>query len=259
MNQNNGITYRKLPGISGQGLRNWGLFFLICGTVGISIFENVMVTDDSSMTLVTAGLALKLIHFCAIPVFAFLLVEGFLHTTSIKAYAIRLGTLALFTELPYNLATTGSVLGALSFQNGFHFDFAKFGLNPVFGLLLALALLYLMSRYPGKKMSNILIKLLLLVMGLVWAWMLRINYANALIVMAPALYFLRKKRMWQVFGGCLAMFLCCIFSPYYIGAPIAILLIHFYNDDPGDGNRYINYLAYPVILLAIGLVAKYAI
>lgn len=258
MDQKNGITYRKLPGLSGQGMRIWGLAFLMFGIVGTSVFQNVLVTEESDFIFVTVGLILQLLHFCAIPVFSFLLVEGYTHTSSIKNYAIRIGILALITELPFNFAMDGNLLGALSFSNGLHFSYADFSLNPVFGQLLSLVLIYLFSRYPGKTIKNILIKALVWFMALVWVEMLHIEYANAMIVVVPVMFFLRNKRMWLVFVGCVAMFLCCVFDFYYIGAPIAFLLIHFYNDEPGEGNRYVNYLAYPVILLVIGLVAKFA-
>jgi hypothetical protein len=48
-------------------------------------------------------------------------------------------------------------------------------------------------------------------------------------------------------------------ASYLASAPVAFIMIHFYNGEPGEGNRYINYLAYPVILLATGLLAKFAI
>jgi hypothetical protein len=72
------------------------------------------------------------------------------------------------------------------------------------------------------------------------------------------MYALRGKRSLQVLGGCVVMFLCTAFSIFYLAAPITFLVVHFYNDEPGDGNKVINYLAYPVLLLVIGLVGVYA-
>jgi hypothetical protein len=39
---------------------------------------------------------------------------------------------------------------------------------------------------------------------------------------------------------------------------MGFLAIHFYNGEKGNTGRLVNYLFYPVTLLAIGLVAKFA-
>ena len=66
----------------------------------------------------------------------------------------------------------------------------------------------------------------------------------------------------QVFCGCVATFLCSVIdlgTMASIGcfiAPLTFMLVHFYNGERGEGNRYVNYLAYPAMLLALGLAAK---
>lgn len=279
MNQKNGITYRKLPGMSGQGLRIWGLLFLAFGCAYAPNLAAYFHSEETGFLVTTAGLVLQLLHYCAIPIFAFLLVEGFTHTVSAKDYAIRVGILAVAAELPYHFAygknpfdftASDNLLGALSFNGGLHFDYAEFSLNPVFGLLLSMILLYFFKRYAGKNIKHVLLKAVLWLMAFVWTEMLHIENGKALVLLVPILYFLRNKRMWVVFAGCIAMTLCGFLdssaeagflqTAAYIGcAPIAFIMIHFYNGEPGEGNRYVNYFAYPVILIAIGLVANFAI
>ena len=40
---------------------------------------------------------------------------------------------------------------------------------------------------------------------------------------------------------------------------MGFLAIHFYNGEKGESSRLVNYLFYPVTLLAIGLAAKFAL
>ena len=274
MKQRNGITYRKFPGISAQGMRIWGLVFLLLGALGYGIFGNSLIPSygvDANgvslapMSMVSVGSILQIIHYCAIPVFSFLLVEGMKHTTSSKDYAIRVGILALATELPYNLCMTGKLLGAVSFDGGLHFNMAAFSLNPVFGTLLCLVLLMFFRYYDKKGAPNIFIKVLLWLVSFLWVSMLHIEDGNRMLVIVPILWIFRDRKPMQVLFGCMATFLSCIFNMNTLAtigccvAPLTFILVHFYNEEPGEGNKYINYLAYPVMLLAIGLLAKFAI
>ena len=267
MNQRPGITYRKPGGFSLQGLRIWGLLFLLCGAVGYGLFAKGLIPsygDTAPMSMVTVGMILQAVYFCAIPIFSFLLVQGFLHTSSIKNYAIRLLLLAVVTEVPYNLCMTGNPLGGFHFAGGFGFSYADFSLNPVFATLLCLVVLFFFRQYPGKTANNVFVKLLVWLMAFLWAGMLRIENANIMLVIVPVIWFCRRKKGMVVFGGCVATFLSSIFglgSIVSVGcfiAPLTFLLVHFFNGEHGEGNRYINYLAYPVILLVVGLVTKFA-
>lgn len=256
----NTLRTNKPSGISRQGLRMWGLLCIVLGTVGQSVFQIAMLGVNSSsaeellalmenpdnMTKATIAIVLQFAMGCAIPIFTYLLVEGFQHTSSFKNYIARVAGLALISEIPFNLAMSGKWLDLDS-------------RNPVFGLVLALVVLYLLRYYAGTSLKNILIKILVVVVAILWVEMLRIHDAAAVVVMAAFLWLSRNKRILQIFGGCAVMFVCTIFSPTYLVAPIMFLVVHFYNQEQGEENKVINYLAYPAILLAIGLLAKYAL
>lgn len=168
---------RKSKGLTGTALRAWGIAFLALGIAGQSIIQNrilglgsvstaelleAMNSDPSIYGLATAALVFQALQTCAAPIFSFLLVEGFLHTSNQKNYLIRVCAAALISELPYNLAMSGTIL-----------DFSS--RNPLFGLALCLVMMMLYSRYQEKGFSNTAIKAVISVASFVWAKMLGID------------------------------------------------------------------------------------
>lgn len=252
-------TPNRPSGISRQALRTWGMLFLVLGIAGQSIVQNgmlgvnistteqLLLAMDNSETMVIAsiGVILQFVQSCAVPLFAFLLIEGFLHTSSLKKYMLRVAGVALLAELPFNLAMSGEILDLNS-------------RNPVFGVLLCLIMLYLYRSFAEKKAVNIVIKLAVTLFAILWVEMLHITDGAALVVLVAVLWLLRGKRTMQIFVGCIAGFLCTVFSIFYLAAPMSFLAVHYYNGEPGEENRIVNYLAYPVLLLVIGLIAKLA-
>lgn len=243
----NTLSNRQHRGISRQGMRSWGLLFILAGSVGTAAVQNVLLAGDpENLTLMTVAIVLQLVMACAIPVFTFLLVDGFEKTSDALRYGFRVFGASLLSEIPYNLTVSGEWLNWNS-------------RNPLFAMVLAMVLLYAFGRYPGFTVKNLLIKVAVFFLALVWVNMLCVQDGVAVLIMTSVLWGLRRNRVWQVFGGCATMFLCSVLSPYYLLAPIIFLIVHFYNDEQGEENRWFNYLSYPVMLLIVGLIAKYAL
>lgn len=253
------LNRNQPKGISRQGLRLWGLLFVIVGAAGQSILQNgllgvaglsqeellALMEHSESATIAAVAVVLQFVMAAAVPIFAFMLADGFVRTSSAKNYLLRVAGVAVLSEIPFNLAMSGMWLDLNS-------------RNPVLGMALALVVLFFFQYYGGKDLKNVLIKVLVFAIAFVWVEMLRIQDGAAILLMSVVLYLLRNKRSLQVLGGCVAMFVCTIFSVFYIVAPITFLIVHFYNDEPGEGNRVANYLAYPVLMLIIGWVGMYA-
>ena len=246
----------KPSGLNAGNLRAWGMLFVIAGIVSRSILQNQMLgmgtrsmaellelmeTSESAMIITTVSLVLQAMETVAVPIFVFLLAEGLGHTSDFRKYVLRVAGLAVLTEIPFDLAMNQKVLEVSS-------------QNPVFGLLLCMALWYLFQRFAGKKLICVVMALA----GLAWALMLKIEHGIPAVLMFCVVYLFRNKKMYMGFSGMAAAALCTGISPFYLAAPMGFLATHFYNGEPGNSSRVVNYLFYPVMLLAIGLVAMFA-
>lgn len=244
-------------GLHTGSLRAWGMLFVIAGIVSRGILQNrmlgvglhsmqelmeMMQSSNMAMIIATIALILQAMETVAVPIFVFLLFEGFQHTSDWKKYVARVVGLAVLTEIPYDLAMNDKVL--------------EFGSqNPVFGLVLCMILLYLFKRFEGRK----LICMIMALAGILWAVMLKIDHGVPMMLMLCVMQVFRNKRMFMGFSGVAVAAMCMAISPFYIVAPMGFLAIHFYNGEKGEGSRIVNYLFYPVALLAIGLIAKFAL
>lgn len=229
------------------------------GIVGRGIFQNALLglnglngnqilamleSAPEMMTYTTIALVLQVMETCAVPIFAFLLVDGYARTSNVKAYLLRVAGIAVISELPYNLVISGKL-----------FDLSS--RNPVFALALGLLMLLLMGMYPGKSFKNVAIKIFVAIAALIWSRMLSIDNGGCIIFIMIALVLAQSKPSLRSLFGATAAISCSLVSPFYLASPMSFLAIHFYNGEKGEENRMVNYLCYPVILLVVGIVSTY--
>lgn len=253
------IRDRKPAGMNSGTVRTWGLLLAAAGIIGRGLIQNCVLglgsltsdallnalQDDAMMAYATIALVLQLLETCAVPVFAFLTVEGYQRTSGFGAYLVRVAALAAISEIPYNLAMSGRFL-----------DFSS--RNPVFGVVLTLVVLYLFDRYAGKDLKNVFIKLAVFLAAMVWNTMLGIEYGGSLIVIASMLWFFRNKRGLQLVAGISAAVACSMTNMFFLASPMVFLLLHYYNGEPGNLTRTSRYAFYPVTLLAVGIIGLFA-
>lgn len=253
------LTRNERTGLDSDGLRTWGLLFLGFGVLGRGLLQNGMLgmaestneqlldtlmNSSNGMVIATFALIFQLLEACAAPIFCFLLVEGFTHTTDFGGYLRRVLGLAVISELPYNFAVTGKLIDLGS-------------RNPVFAMALGLVLLYFYKLYADRSLANFLIKLCVTVAALVWGTMLSIDGGVCCVIITAVLWAFRNKPVYRNIMGCTASVVCTLFSLFYLAAPMSFLIIHFYNGEKGQRSRAVNYLAYPAMLLAVGIVGKF--
>ena len=252
------LNEKRTGGLSGRGIRLWGLVFLVAGILGRSVFQNrflgmgessgqqlmaLMEGSDDAMIIATIAMLLQAVETCAVPIFSFLLVEGFQHTADFGKYAASIMGVAVLSEIPYNLAMVGKILDLNT-------------RNPAFGLVLCLVLLYFYRRYEERNLQNTTVKALVVIAAMLWAVMLRVEYGVALVLLTCVLWIFRRNSAYQGFVGATAAVVCSLTSPFFMASPMSFLVIHGYNGEKGKENRVMNHLAYPALLLIIGVMAK---
>lgn len=245
------IPERKKGGLHSGAIRTWGMLFAAAGIISRSILQRsllgmgsispmelleVMNASQTAMIIATVSLVLLVLEACAVPIFAFLAVEGFKHTKNYVNYILRVLGLALLSEIPYNLAVGGKIL-----------DFSS--RNPVFGIVLALAVLGFYKYYEGKTLKNVLFKTVVTVSSVLWVAMLDIEYGLPTVLIAAVLWALRAKPLFANVAGATVSILCSLSSMFMVAAPMGFLAVHSYNGEKGEGSRVTNYLAYPALLL----------
>lgn len=253
------IRDTKSSGITGGALRTWGMLFLAVGIVGTGILQNrllrleevspqqlleAMQSSSSVMMYATLALVMRALETCALPIFAFLLVEGALHTANFRNYCLRVAGLAVLSEIPYNLAITGRAMELSS-------------RNPAFGLLIALVMLWLYGRFSGKSAARIFVRFLVTIAAFLWCTMLSVEYGGCLVFLTAVLWAFREKPLIRNMAGAMAALLCTLSSMFFMAAPMGFLAVHFYNGEKGEQNRAVSYLAYPVLLLVVWLAGQF--
>lgn len=239
---------------STTALRTLGALFLLLGLMGTLMqtkllgiglmtgeqLLEMMTVDSSAAFMVAISLVLNSLEACAVPLYAFLLVEGATHTSNFGKYMIRVLGLAVVCQLPYNLVTSGHVMIMQS-------------LNPAFAAFMSLVMLYFFRRFREKKLSHIAIKALAIVGTFLWSNMLGISHGGVCVLLTAVLWALRGRENLQTLAGMIVTFASCIFSLYYLAAPISFLILHFYEGKKGNSSRLVNYGVYPALLVFFGV------
>ena len=179
----------------------------------------------------------RIIGRLAFPIYCFLLVEGYTHTSNIKKYTSRLLIFALISEIPFDLAFYGKI--------GFVHQ------NIFFTLFIGLVAIYLIDNKDTKYKFD---STLVIIVATVLATILRTDYQFIGIVYILSFYFTRnlpkKKRLSTIALIMIAINLAAGMVQQF--SLLALIIIYLYNNEPGAKNKLLQmsfYIAYPLHLL----------
>lgn len=171
----------------------------------------------------------------AFPIYAFLLVEGFLHTRDVKKYLTRMFLFAVVSEIPFDLAV-------------FHTPF-YWGYQNVF-FTLFLGLLALAGIRWGTGLWKQALALIVCVGA---AQLINCDYGAFGVFFIVLLYMTRYDKKTQTVLGALSLV-------WELPGILAFIPIRLYNGTRGRcGNKYFFYAFYPAHLLILWMIGRFVL
>ena len=177
---------------------------------------------------------LCMIGRAAFPIFAFLLVEGFLHTRSRVKYALRLLILGIISEIPFNLCLYGALIHPV--HN-----------NVCFTLLFGLLAIWSWERFKDRWYIRFPVCALMFVA----ARQLHTDYRWRGVLLIFIFYLLNRWRVPQVLLGLISMYW------KFPAVMIGFVPLLFYNGRRGRQLKYLFYLFYPGHLMILYIIARF--
>ena len=239
------MQVQKRFDISSAGLHILAMVFMLC--------------DHLWATVVPGNQWLNSIGRLAFPIFAFLIVEGYFHTKSLRRYVLRLLVFAVLSEIPFNLMYGSSWLYPIH-------------QNVLWTLLLGLGLIHWNERVREKKLwLRLVIGALTTLLGFVAGFLGMLDYYGVGVVTVLVFYFFRKRTWWriaaliaslyylntEVLGG-LGFEVTILGQTHFITqqsfALLALIPILLYRGRKGHRSKafqYFCYLFYPVHMLIL--------
>lgn len=237
------IERKSGKGISGSTLKIIAMVIMVIDHVGLALWYRLPNLGYAMPDVMnyevwnTVYNCMRTIGRTAFPIFCFLLVEGFFHTSSRLRYALRLFLFALLSQFPYHYAFLG-----LSTR-----------WNVFFSLLIGLLTIWGMEE-TGLRLTNRFVawgvKIILLFAGGGIALLLNTDYDWNGVLLIVIFYLLYNKRLLSLIAG----YLSFIWEVFCLPA---FFLIWFYNGKRGLRLKYAFYFIYPLHLALLYVIWRY--
>lgn len=207
--------------------------------------------DEISPFLEYIGLAMRLVGRMAFPLYAFLLVQGFMWTRDWNKYGLRVAMFALISEIPYDLMSEGELWQP---------DAQNTMVTLLIGLICMRMFSYVEQKYVlaskdvGERFIGLSIVLLTLAVGLVIVEFVNADYGGFGLTLIMIFYLFRHRPAEQMLVSSLLLMLMYNFGMYALAAWIAIFFISRYNGERGRKLGLTPYVFYPAHLLVAALI-----
>lgn len=209
----------------------------------------IMLVDHVGAIIFPEAIILRIIGRLAFPIFAFLIVEGFEHTSNVAKYASRLAAFAVISEIPYDLAFSKKL-----------FDFSS--QNVFITLFIGLLTLYLYKKYK----DNSILALIIILTGLSTASLLLSDYSGYGVFLILMFYIFKNNKAMIFVSVLVFNILIIAFSTAPLNSAwryielfsiLSVLIIFSYNNKKGKNLKYLFYIFYPAHLLILFAISQY--
>ena len=244
-----------LPKISDNTLKLIGAILMTLYFFSVAVLQNgvlrvndytpaqlndLLAADPEAMLWASIASLAEVVGMIPISIFAYLLVQGVVHTSNMRRYALSVLAFALISEMPYDLAVYGRVW---SWESQ----------NTLWTVFITLAVLWLMRYTEGRGIMTYVLSAVAALGGCLWTILFRCKFGWGFVLIASVLYLLRRHRALSLIAGLGA-------SLSYLTPAMGFIFIAFSNgerraDDSLLG-KYAYYVYYPVILLLMALWAR---
>ena len=191
------------------------------------------------------GLAMRLTGRMAFPLYAFLLVQGFMWTRDRTKHIIRIALFALISEIPFDLVLAGKYWYPSS-QNTM--------VTLLIGLICLKMLEVLEQRYAAKeeiRFLGIVLAVWTITVSMIAAGILKSDYGASGVLLIVLFYLFRHRPTDLAAAGMVGTVLIYGFTVDVLFAWIAIFFISRYNGERGRKMGLMPYIFYPAHLLAV--------
>ena len=221
-----------------------------------------MLCDHLWGTIVPGNDWLTCIGRISFPIFAFMIVEGYFHTSNLKKYAGRLFVFALISEIPFNLALGSGI-------------FYPIHQNVLWSFLISLGLIHWneKAKKSGKLWKRLAVGTVSVVLGYLVGILTMVDFYHAGVLTVLAFYFFRGRKWYNYLGQFVTLWYINIEmlvgysymieimgKKYFFArqsfAMLALVPIWLYSGRRGYHSKafqYFCYWFYPVHLLVLGL------
>ena len=200
----------------------------------------------------TINIATLYLGRIAFPLFAFIAVEGYLHTSDLKRYIKRLIIFGLISQIPYMLFKSSIVKEYI------------LEVNVIFTLLLGIISILIYEKSKNKYFG-FLIALILCIIGQV----IKVDYGWYGVGLVFLIYLIKNNKIKFIIFYILYTLLYYFFTfiklnfiltinylPYMICSIIPVILMIMYNGKLGKKLKYFYYWFYPIHMLILFIVSK---
>lgn len=208
-------------GKRGRSIAYGGAFLALLWAFSRGVLENLLlskgsegdyVMGDSGAALGGLIIILQVVSFCAVPLFAYLLLEGLKEKNS-GEICTRTFLWSIALEVPYNIITSGKL-----------FDFES--RSPVAAALVCALAYSFCENLKKRGKGRAFIRAVMIAAAFSWMVILGIDEGVPFLMFFASLYVFDNKGERGVFAASIFSALAIAVSPFYILAPISFIPIY---------------------------------